>query len=65
MRLLDLIEYQHGMRRPHYRLGQQSALVKTDIPRRSSDQPRDRMRLGIFAHVVTQEFDAEYIGKLF
>src|SRR5580765_2696038 len=65
MRFLDLVEHEHRMRCPHYRLGEQSALVKSDISWRRSDQPRHGVRLGVFAHVVTQEFDAEHLGKLF
>ena len=64
MRLFDLVEHEHRMRRSHDRLGQQSALIKADISRRRADQPRNRVRLGVFAHVEANELDAEHLGKL-
>ena len=65
MRFFDLVENQNSMRCSHDRLGQQSALIKSDISRRRTDQPRNGVRFGIFAHIETHEFDAEYLGKLF
>ena len=65
MGLFDLVKHEHRMRRPHYRLGQQPALIEADVPGRGTDEPRDRVRLGVFAHVETDEFDTEDLGKLF
>ena len=47
-----------------HRFGEQAALVETDIPRRRADQPRNRVPLHVFRHVVAQQFDAHDIGKL-
>ena len=65
MSLFDLVENQNSVRRPHDRFGEQSALVEPDISGRSSDQARNRVRLGVFAHIESQELDTENFGKLF
>jgi len=59
------LEHEDRVRRSHDCLGQQSALVKSDITRRCADQTRDRVRLGVLAHVKANEFDAENLGELF
>ena len=64
MRLLDLVEQQHRMRLLVDRIGQQTSLVESDIPRRRTDQPRDRMALHIFRHVEALERNAHDRGKL-
>ena len=51
MRLLDLVEQNHGIRPPAHRLGQLAALVVADISRRRADQPRDGMLLHVLRHV--------------
>ena len=49
MGLFDFVEQQHAMRVLVDRIGQQTALVETDIARRRTDQARDRMAFHIFA----------------
>jgi hypothetical protein len=51
MRLFDFVEQQHAMRVLIDRIGQQSALIETDITRRRADQAADAVPLHIFAHV--------------
>ncbi|SBV31309.1 200 kDa antigen p200, putative (fragment) [uncultured Sphingopyxis sp.] len=58
MRLLDLVEQQHAMRVLVDRIGEQAALVVTDIARRRADQAAHRMALHIFGHVETLERNA-------
>ena len=40
------------------RLGEQAALVESDVTRRRADQARDRVPLHVFGHVVAQQLDA-------
>ena len=64
MRLLDLVEQQHGVRMLVDRIGQQAALVEADIARRRADQPRDRVPLHVFRHVEADQLDAQGRGEL-
>ena len=64
MRLLDFVEQKHGMRMLVDAVGQEAALVETDIAGRRTDQTRHRMPLHIFRHVEAQKLDAEQLGKL-
>ena len=59
MRLLDFVEQQHAMRMLVDAVGQQTALVETDIAGRRADQARDRVPLHVFRHVEADQFDAE------
>ena len=59
MRLFDFIEQQHRMRLLGDRLGQQAALVETDIARRRADQAADRMAFHVFGHVEADQLDAQ------
>ena len=45
-------------------LGQQAALVETDVTRRRTDQARDGMRFHVFGHVKAQQFHAELQRQL-
>src|SRR3954471_10919409 len=53
------------MRRSHYCLGQQPALIKPNIPWRSADQTRNGMRLGVLAHVIANKLYTENLCELF
>lgn len=64
MRLLDLVQQQHTMRRLDDLFRQQAALVETDIARRCADQSADRMRLHVLAHVEADQFDAQLQREL-
>ena len=64
VRLLDFVEQQHAMRMLGDRLGQQTALVETHVPRRRADQARHRVALHVLGHVEADEFDAHGDGKL-
>ena len=64
VRLLDLVEQDHGVRPAAHGLGQVAALLVADVARRRADQPRDRVLLHELGHVdadqrvlgVEQEF---------
>ena len=64
VRLLDLVEQQHRVRRLADRVGEQAALVEADVAGRRADQPRDGVLLHVLAHVEAQELDAERRGEL-
>ncbi len=44
--------------------GQKTALIESDIAWRCADQATDRMRLHVFGHVETDQFDAQLHGQL-
>ena len=64
MRLLDLVEQYHRMRLFGHRLGEQTALVVTDIAGRRTDQTRDGMPLHVLGHIETDQLDAEMQRQL-
>ena len=64
MRLLDLVEQQHAVRRLDDLLGQQAALVEADVARGRADQARHRMRFHVFGHVEAHQLDAELHRQL-
>src|ERR1044072_8258663 len=64
VRLLNLVQHQHGVRSLVHGISQQTALVEPDIPRGRSDEARDSMAFRILAHVVAKKFDAERLGEL-
>src|SRR3546814_5864678 len=64
MRLFDLVEQQHAMRNLVDRVGEQAALIITDIARRRPDQAADRMALHIFGHVEALERSEEHTSEL-
>ena len=51
VRLLDLIEEDHGIGTPPHRLRQLPALFVADVARRRADQPRDGVFFLVFRHV--------------
>ena len=51
MRLLNLVEKDHGVRLAAHGLGELAALVVADVARRRADQPRDAVLLHVFGHV--------------
>ena len=51
VRLLDLVEQDHGVRPAAHRLGQLPAFVVADVAGRRADQPRNGVVLHVFAHV--------------
>ena len=54
--LLDLVEQEHTVRMLIDPVGQQAALVESDIARRGPDQARDGVLFHVFGHVEAQEF---------
>src|SRR5208283_4221479 len=64
MRLFDFIEQQDRVRLLADGVGQKSTLVKSYVPRRSPDQPGDRVLFHVFAHVEPQKIDSQNPGKL-
>ena len=62
--LLDLVEQQHGMRLLGDGLGQQAALVETDVAGRRADQAAHRVPLHVLGHVEADQLDAEDVGQL-
>ena len=59
VRLLDLVEQQHRVRRLVDRVGQQAALIEADVAGRRADQARHRVPLHVLRHVEAQEADAQ------
>ena len=51
MRLLDLVEQDHGVRAAAHGLGELPALLVADVARRRADQPRDGVLLHVLGHV--------------
>ena len=64
MRLLDFIEQQDRMRLLVNGIGQQTALIKTDITRRRADQATDRMPFHIFRHIKAHQIKSHYGRQL-
>ena len=64
MRFFDFVEQQHAVRALIDCIGQQTALVKTDIARRRTDKAADAVPLHIFGHVETLKRNAEDGGEL-
>ena len=58
MGLFDLIQQQHAMGMLVDAIGQQTALIEPDIPRRCADQTGHRVFLHVFRHVEAQQFHA-------
>src|SRR4051812_48574257 len=64
MRLLDLVEQQYRMRMLGHGLGEQPALIETDVARRGTDQTRYRMTLHVLRHVEANQLDPEHARQL-
>ncbi len=64
MRLLDLVQQQHAVRSLDDLLGQQAALVETNVARRRADQAADRMRLHVLGHIEAHQLDAQLQRQL-
>ena len=64
MRLLDLVQQQDHVRVLVGRVGEQAALIETDVAGRCADQPRDRVPLHVLAHVEAHELHAHHVGEL-
>ena len=56
VRLLDLVEQDHGVGPAPHRFGQLPALVVADVSGRRADEPRHRVLLHVFGHV-----DADHV----
>ena len=54
VRLLDLVEQYHAVRMLGHCIGQQAALIETDIARRRTDQPRYGMTLHVLGHIESE-----------
>ena len=63
MCLLYLVEQQHAVRRLADGIRQQTSVLVTHVARRRSDQLSHRMFLSIFAHIETQQRDAQFFSK--
>ena len=59
VRLLDLVEEQHGVRGLAHRVGEQAAVVVAHVPGRRADEPGHGVLLLVLAHVEAQEAHAE------
>jgi hypothetical protein len=59
MGLLDLVEQQDAIGMLIDTIGQQAALVETDIAGRGADQPADSVPLHVFGHVEAQQLDTQ------
>src|SRR5438093_472638 len=55
VRLLDLVEQEHGVRPPPYCFGELSALLEPDVAGRRADEPRDRVLFHVLGHVQPDE----------
>ena len=64
VRLLDLVEEEHRVRRLRDGVGEEAALVEADVARRRADEARDGVALHVLAHVEAQERDAQHLGEL-
>ncbi len=64
VRLFDLVEHHHGVRILAHRIGQKTALLESDVPRRRADQPRDGVLLRVLAHVEAQKLHPEHPRQL-
>ena len=54
VRFFDFIQQQYRMRMLNNSIGQQTALVETDIPRRRTNQAADGVAFHILGHIKTQ-----------
>ena len=64
MRLFDFIQQQNGMAMLIDGVGQQTALIETDIAGRRTDKPRYRMAFHIFRHVEADQLDPHRHSEL-
>src|SRR5689334_3699564 len=64
MRLLDLVEEQHRVRRLGDGLREEAAAIEADVAGRSADEARDGVPLLVLAHVEAEELHAERFGEL-
>ena len=64
VRLLDLVEQEHRVRRLGDRVGQSPPRSKPDVAGRRADEPRDGVPLPVLAHVEADELDAQRLGEL-
>ena len=64
MGLFDFVQQQHTMGLLIDGIGQQAALIKTDITRRGPDQTRYGMTLHVFGHVEAHQIDAHHVRQL-
>ena len=64
MRLLDFVEQEDAVRMLVDRVGQEPALVKTDIARWRADQPRHGVPLHVLRHVEAGDFDPHRAREL-
>ena len=58
MGFLNLIEQYHTMGVLSDSIGEQTALIKTDVTRRGADQTRYGVALHIFGHIKALQFNA-------
>ena len=60
-----LIQQHHRVGMFGNRIGEQPALVKTNVARGRANQARDRMALHVFGHVKPDQLKAQLQGELF
>ena len=64
MRFFDLIKQQHRVRMFDNRIGQQPALIETDVSRRGANQTADGMTFHILGHIKPQQFNTQRFRQL-
>ncbi|MNE26726.1 hypothetical protein D3C80_1201040 [compost metagenome] len=64
MRLLDFVQQHHRVRMLEHRVGQQTALIVTDVARRRANQTADGMTFHILGHIKTQQLNIHRLRQL-
>ena len=64
VRLLDLVEQQHRVRRLADGVDEQAAVLVADVAGRRADEPRHGVLLHVLRHVEAQELDAQHPRQL-
>ena len=64
VRLFDLVQQEHAMRRLGDGFRQQPALIETDIAGRRANQPGNGVPLHVFRHVEPQQLDTQNLRQL-
>ena len=63
MRLLNLIEQEHAVWCLADGIGQKTAIFITHVSGRRTDEFSHGMLLGVFTHIETHQFDAEFLSQ--
>ena len=65
VRFLDFVQQQHRMWMLDDRISQQTALIKTNVSRRRTNQTADGMAFHILGHIKAQKLNAQSFRKLY